>query len=276
LHITKPGLTVPHLTASNLTAPNLTKPNFTNLRLTLLLISLSAIPVFNGYADTINISSDIWCPYICDENQGYVVELTDRAFDLMGHNVQFNLMPFNRALLEAQKGNIDAVLAVTPKNLVDYQLHSGDVKIGLSYNDFYTLTTNKWRFTELEDLRLHSVAIISGYDYDTIQPHIDANPSDFYLATGETPLAMNIKRLIRGRFQVLLGNRNAITYTSKQLKMEDKIRYAGSYGTPLPLYIGFNVSMSHYADIFAEGMAKLKANGEYDKILIKYHIYPFD
>ncbi|ABE53703.1 putative cation efflux protein [Shewanella denitrificans OS217] len=250
--------------------------HLTKLHITSLVLSLSAIPVFNGHADTINISSDIWCPYICDENPGYVVELTNRAFELMGHEVQFNLMPFNRALLEAQKGNVDAVLAVTPKNLVDHQLHSGEMKIGLSYNDFYTLTTNKWRFTELEDLNQHSVAIISGYDYDAIQDHIDTNPDAFYLATGENPLAMNIKRLIRGRFQILLGNRNVISYTSKQLKMGEKIRYAGSFGTPLPLYIGFSVSKRHYADIFTEGMAKLKANGEYDKILIKYQIYPFD
>jgi polar amino acid transport system substrate-binding protein len=255
---------------------NLIKSRLTKPRLTLLVMSLSLSPVFNGFTDTINISSDIWCPYICDESPGYVVELTDRAFELMGHEVQFNLMPFNRALLEAQKGNVDAVLAVTPKNLIDYQLHSNEVKIGLSYNDFYTLTSSQWRFTELEDLEQYSVAIISGYDYDTIQDHIDTNPNAFYLATGENPLAMNIKRLIRGRFQILLGNRNAITYTSKQLKMEGKIRYAGSFGTPLPLYVGFSESKRQYADIFAEGMAQLKVNGEYDKILVKYHIYPFD
>jgi polar amino acid transport system substrate-binding protein len=244
--------------------------------LSLLATLVNCFTAHLSKADTINISSDIWCPYICDESPGYVVEMTTRAFALMGHEVKFKLLPFNRALLEVNKGTIDAVLAVTSKNLIDHQLHSGGIVIGQSYNDFYTLTSNNWTFTDLSSLQRNTVAIIGGYDYDAFQPYIDAHPELFYTATGESPLAMNLKRLVRKRFRIILDNRNVVNYNAKQLHLTSQIRYAGSYGDNLSLFVGFSTAHRQYASIFAAGIDKLKARGEFQNILAKYQIHPFE
>jgi polar amino acid transport system substrate-binding protein len=227
-------------------------------------------------ADTLRIASDIWCPYICDDRPGYVVELTERALSLMGHKVEFVLLPYNRALMEANRDSIDAVLAVTKNNLEEYKLHSGDVEIGVGYNDFYTISGSAWEFKQLKDLDNQSIAVIAGYDYEGFQQYIQANPQQFYEATGESPLAMNIRRLIKKRFTLLLGNRNAVEYTTRQLQLEGKIRYGGSYSVKMPLYVGFSPANAVIAEQFANGIALMKDSGEFQMILDKYLIHAFN
>jgi polar amino acid transport system substrate-binding protein len=75
-----------------------------------LFILLSVVSI-QAHAAPVRIASDIWCPYICENQTGYLVELTRRAFEVQGQAVEFRTIPFKRALIELQRNNIDAVLA---------------------------------------------------------------------------------------------------------------------------------------------------------------------
>ncbi|MCL1046415.1 transporter substrate-binding domain-containing protein [Shewanella electrodiphila] len=226
--------------------------------------SLSAKPLL--------IASDIWCPYVCEARTGYVTELTQRAFAEMDQPVHFIAVPFNRALKEVQQANVDAILAVTPDHVAQYDLLTDDLIIGYASKDFYTTNSFAWQFNQIEDLDTVQVGIIRGYDYGERLNAKIANSNRFYIASGNQPLTMNLKRLIKGRFHVMIGNKIVIEQTAKKINLDDQIRYAGSFGEPIPLYVGFNQGNTKAAKMFADGLKKLKQTGEFQQILDKYNI----
>ncbi|KPZ73224.1 MULTISPECIES: substrate-binding periplasmic protein [Shewanella] len=244
---------------------------------TACLLCLSSLWSASLSAKPLLIASDIWCPYVCEGQTGYVTELTKRAFAEMDQPVHFIAVPFNRALKEVQHGNIDAILAVTPEHVSQFNLYTDEVVVGYASKDFYTTTGFAWQFNQLEDLDNVQVGIIRGYDYGERLNDKIANSNRFYIATGNQPLTMNLKRLIKGRFHVMLGNKVVIQNTAEKLALDDQIRFAGTFGEPLPLYVGFNQGATKAAKMFNQGLTKLKKTGEYQQILDKYNIeHPAD
>ncbi|WP_350431922.1 transporter substrate-binding domain-containing protein [Shewanella sp. H8] len=239
-----------------------------------LLVILS-IFCFQAHATPIRIASDIWCPYICENQTGYVVELTRRAFEIQGQSVEFQTIPYKRALVELQKNNIDAVLALMPHTITKNQLINPDVIVGYNSIDFYTLVGSNETFEHITDLnQSQQVAVVSGYHYGV---ELDAwfnVHTNTYFASGRDPLAMNIIRLVKGRHSVIVGNKNVIEYTASQLNLNQQLRYAGTIGKPTPLYVAFNQQNKDSSITFTNGIDMLKANGEYQQIINKYKILP--
>lgn len=223
-------------------------------------------------AKTIHIASDVWCPYICDDQPGYLVEIVQRAFETQGEQVIFVPMPYNRALKEAQAGNIDAVLAISKNVAVEHSLFTGETVVGEVSNDFFIVSSSSWVYEKLSDLSLHSIAVIKGYDYGEVLAHYLLNHQQVYWAVGEKPLSMNIIRMLRGRHQIIIGNRYVIQYTARQLKLLEKIKYAGSMSEKIDLYVGFSLNQQAKSRQFDLGVKALKATNEYQKILDKYQI----
>jgi polar amino acid transport system substrate-binding protein len=228
-----------------------------------------------AHAAPVRIASDIWCPYICENQTGYLVELTRRAFEVQGQAVEFRTIPFKRALIELQRNNIDAVLALTSSAIADNQLLSADVILGYNSNDFYTLVGSNESFEQITDLNnTQQAAVINGYDYGVeLDAWFNAH-ANTYFASGRDPLAMNIIRLVKSRHSVIVDNKNVIEYTASQLNLSEQLRYAGTIGNPVPLYVGFSPKNKAYAIAFAHGIEMLKANGEYQQIINKYRILP--
>jgi polar amino acid transport system substrate-binding protein len=242
------------------------------LKYLFVLLSIFSI---HAHATPIRIASDIWCPYICNNQTGYVVELTSRAFEIQGQPIEFQILPYKRALIELQRNNIDAVLALTSNAIAENQLINADVIVGYNSNDFYTLVDSNETFEQITDLNsTQQAAIVTGYDYGVeLDAWFAAHPNT-YFASGRDPLAMNIIRLVKGRHSVIIDNKNVIEYTASQLNLTKQLRYAGTVGKPVPLYVGFNPHNKAYAVTFANGIDMLKANGEYQQIMSKYKILP--
>jgi polar amino acid transport system substrate-binding protein len=241
------------------------------LRITITSI-ISILCCFTVSAKTIQIASDVWCPYICETQPGYLVEIAQRAFETQGEQVIFVPMPFNRALKEAKSGNIDAVLAISPSAATEYDLLTGETIVGQVSNDFFVVNHNPWTYKKLSDLSSQSISVIKGYDYGQILASYLTTHPQVSWSVGEDPLSMNIIRMIKGRHQITVGNRYVIEYTARQLKLADKIKYAGSMAETINLYVGFNINQQAKQQQFDLGVKVLKASGEYQKILDKYQI----
>ncbi|MGS0692113.1 substrate-binding periplasmic protein [Shewanella sp. 30m-9] len=229
---------------------------------------------FSSHADEIIVASDIWCPYICTDDSGYVVELTQQAFASVNINVKFELIPFQRALKLASQHKIDAVLAVTSEHVAAFELYNNHLVIGQYTNDFFTHSNDDWQFTDLPSLDDKHLASILGYDYgNALNQYLKQHPTHFR-TSGETPLKTNLHLVIKNRVDVILGNHYVIDYSAKKNGYSDLIRFAGSEGEATPLYVGFshNVQGLQYAEKFAEGVKNLKRSGAYQAILDKYHV----
>ncbi|MCL1051101.1 transporter substrate-binding domain-containing protein [Shewanella abyssi] len=239
----------------------------------LFLLSLS----FSAQAEQIVIASDIWCPYICADDSGYLVELTQQAFLTVGVSAKFETIPFQRALRLAQRDRIHAVLAVSAEHIERFKLQTSNIALGQYSNDFYVHSSNDWQYSAFTDLKGKALASILGYDYgDKINQYLKQSTSS-YRASGETPLKTNLNLLRKDRVDVLLGNRYVIAHTAKAFGYSEDIKFAGSEGISTPLYVGFSHKdlENNYQDKFAEGIENIKQSGQYQAILDKYHIEPW-
>ncbi len=237
--------------------------------LTLIILS------FSSQAEEIVIASDTWCPYICEHNSGYLVEITQQAFASVGIGVKFETIPFQRALKMAKSNKIHAVLAVTPEHLNRFNLLIyDDTPVGHFSNDFYASTNSNWHYTNIASLHQQTIASIRGYDYGpNFNKYLSTHPYHF-LASGETPLETNLNLLKRGRVDLLIGNRFVIEHTAKELGYHKDIAFVGSENIQTPLYVGFSHldSKAGYPEKFAQGIDNIKQSGVYNSILSKYQI----
>ncbi|WP_299804527.1 ABC transporter substrate-binding protein [uncultured Shewanella sp.] len=236
----------------------------------LILLAMS----FPSSAEQIVVASDIWCPYICTDNSGYVVELTQQAFASVDIEVKFETLPFQRALRLTSQHKIDAVLAVTAEHIASFSLSGDLVSIGQYTNDFYTAADSNWHFTDLASLDDMLIATILGYDYgQSLNQYLEKRQPQIR-TSGETPLKSNLYLTAKHRVDLLIGNRYVIAHTARQFGYTRDIRYAGSENNITPLYVGFgnNDKGRSYAAKFAQGIENLKQSGEYQAILDKYQI----
>jgi polar amino acid transport system substrate-binding protein len=239
--------------------------------LTLLCLSFSA------QAEQIVIASDIWCPYICTDNSGYLVELTQQAFLTVGVSAKFETIPFQRALRLAQSDRIHAVLAVSAEHISRFKLQTTNIVLGRYANDFYVHSPSDWQYSTFTDLNGKAIASILGYDYgDKINQHLTLSPNSFR-ASGESPLKTNLNLLKKDRVDVLLGNRYVIEHTAQEFGGLEEIKFAGSEGIFTPLYVGFSHKdlEKNYLNRFAEGVKNIRQSGQFQAILEKYHIEPW-
>ncbi|MCZ4336651.1 substrate-binding periplasmic protein [Shewanella colwelliana] len=223
------------------------------------------------------LASDVWCPYVCDtqaSQRGYVLELTERALELAGQESRFEIQPFLRTLENGRQSKVDIVLAVTAEHLNEYQLTSSSSIIGRYSNDFYVSKSDQWQYQAPNSLLAKNVAAIQGYTYGQVLDNFLFTLPSLYLASGQSPLEMNLQRLIKGRVSIILGNRHVIEYVAAEQGLIPQIRYAGSEGESMPLFIGFsqNAVQEGLLERFETGLKLLKQSGEYQQILARYRV----
>lgn len=223
------------------------------------------------------LASDIWCPYVCDaqaSQRGYVLDLTQRALEIAGQKSQFEIQPFLRTLENGRQSKVDIVLAVTTEHLKEYELISSHSIIGRYSNDFYVNKSDQWQYQAPDSLLTKNVAAIQGYTYGQVLDDFLPTLPSLYLASGKSQLEMNLQRLIKGRVSIILGNRHVIEYVAAEQGLIPLIRYAGSEGEAMPLFIGFsqNAVQEGLLERFETGLKLLKQSGEYQQILARYHL----
>ncbi len=235
-----------------------------------LAISLSSITA----ADTITLVADKWCPYNCTpgaEQPGFLVEIARRAFEQAGHKLEYRLMPWKRALVEAKKGNVNGVIGFTKRNVKGFV--TTREKLVTAREVFFTKAGNPWKYHSVKSLEeIKRIGFPNGYHYN---PEIDAyvkKGKNVYLVPGEHPLRSLVKMLLYNRIQAFPENANVVEYYLKQNGMTGKLVIAGEYSKS-PIFIGFGLkSRTHKRDvaIISSGIQALQNSGQFDKIMGRY------
>lgn len=251
----------------------LKKAIYTSLLLLIILHS-------NSRAQTLNIASDIWCPYICDNKAtpGILVEALNEIAKVKEITVKFEIIPLSRSLIMASRSEIDIILAVTKSHLTDYKLQSSKQYYGGWQNDFYISNKVDWAPSELNDLETFlnsgkTLGIIKGYEYG---PHINSlklkYASRIHQATGDSPLTKNIEMVQRGRISALLDSRYNIEYEMNKNNIVDLI-YVRSEGSFVPLFLGFSpTTPPEVIKTIDDGLALIRHKGILKEILEKYGV----
>ncbi len=79
----------------------------------LLFVVTTLLLSFLSHAATITAAQDPWAPFVQQNNAnpGISVEIVIEAFKTQGHDVDFKIMPWTRALNEVKDGRVDVLVA---------------------------------------------------------------------------------------------------------------------------------------------------------------------
>lgn len=244
-----------------------------------LVVCAFLSPIFACAEGMVRLASDDWCPFVCAKDgkiiDGYLVDASTRALNLMGFHVAPIFMPLNRAIRETIDGEVDGVFAPP----VDDRLRLS-APIAYSRACFYTRVGEMWTYQGLDSLKGRTIGVIDDYGYDN-------GPMDAYVASnrknrhalefsfGDSAGATNIKKLLRGRYRVLLEHEAVVARLAKTLGVDGQIRKAACLESSLPLTIGFSARdsrSSSWIRALAEGLKKMDSSGELRVLRARYDI----
>ena len=239
------------------------------------LLVLSFLTAGLATAATITVRTDPWPPYTDEpgDKPGYMTEVVEAIFTAMGHTVDYQIMPWSRALDAVQKGTYDAVLGTDPSESPDFVFP--EQALGVNQNGFYVKKGNSWKYTGGESFKGIRVGVIDGYGYF---PELDSYLESYkgkklFVATGDDALPKLLKMLKAGRVDAVIDNMNVMAVTLEENNLADDIVLAGSVDDVGPLYMAFTPakdSSKDYSKMFDDGLAELRSSGKLQEILSRY------
>lgn len=249
--------------------------------LIIFLIMTQAHGVEKG-RKTLVLVGDHWCPYNCaagDPHEGFLVELARRAFYIYGIDVIYKSMPWTESLNQVAAGTVDGIIGI---NSPTSQLYiTTQLPLEYSASAAYSKADTKWIYDGPNSLKGKKLGIVVDYETDeSINQYIGSNyaryPNLFNIEDGENAVNKSIKNLVDGRIDVYIEDEKVMEYYTRNMGVTMHIKNAGKISKEkLPIYIGFSAKISNikkYVDYLEEGVASLKATGEYDELRRKYNM----
>ncbi len=249
-----------------------------------IILFISVLIPSTAVSDTILLKSDLWCPYNCapgSDRPGYAIEIARTIFEKAGHQLTYEIAPWSRALKLAQKGQIAAVVGVSREEAPE--LVFPEQEFGISVISFFVRKGYAWHFTGVKSLETENVGIMADDAYGTA---LDAyfkknrNTDRVQEIRAAEPLLLNIRKLLRGRIDVILEDKAVFIETARSMGVLEKTEYAGI--DPIrseedleesKLYMAFspkNPKSKEYAKILSNGIEEMRLRGELDAILAEY------
>ncbi|MFC3152046.1 substrate-binding periplasmic protein [Litoribrevibacter euphylliae] len=163
-----------------------------------------------------------WCPQICPQTPdkpGYMVEMANDVFKHSDFDLEFEYVPWSRAIYRVKVGETDALLSPSKDEAPELRYHSEP----LSYQThcFWTLRNSGWHFDGVENLVRQPFVIYRDHSYAS------------FFASGAVPITSDHyfeliydERYIPRAIQLLEAKRaNAFIFTANSV-----IFYQKRYG----------------------------------------------
>lgn len=225
----------------------------------------------------ITSASDPWAPFADPDHpeQGVVIHLVKAAFESQGYTLQHEFMPWSRAWVHMLSGDIDVVPQTwytqerAEKVLFsDAILHSQLKFIMLKGKDF--------EYTGIDSLRGKTIGTVIDYGYTDafIQAtHFERHENCSFLA--------NLKMLKNHRIDLVVEDSLVASYSLWQEAPEliAELEFLQEPLSTNPLYLVSSFENPRHQEMitaFNKGLAEIKANGTYDKILSELRPYGKD
>ncbi|KPA17194.1 ABC transporter, periplasmic domain protein [Candidatus Magnetomorum sp. HK-1] len=247
-------------------------------RLSIALIFMSLFFVSSVVADTITIRADVWCPYNCEpgaEAPGYMIEIAQQIFGTLNHTVDYQSMPWARALKQTRSGKYVAVVGAYVEDAPDFTFADF---MGTSTMIFYGRKGDKWKFDGIKSLKTIKLGVVRDYAYTTeLDKYIADNSkgNKVQLASGEEAIEINIKKLKKKRIDIFIANDKVLAYHIKRTgRLIDDFQNCGLLSTD-KVHMAFspkNPKSTFYAETVNQGMKNLRKSGDLKKILEKYNV----
>ncbi len=247
--------------------------------LLLALVSFSALFSSVAHSQELTVQADRWCPYNCEPGAaapGYVVELMQAIFGPKGIRIRYEIVPWDRALVQTREGKADVAIAATQHEVNAFNLLIGHESVGYSSDCLFVGASNPLKFTNVDDLNsLKRVGISSGYSYSE---DIDAwlkrpeNKGKIIVQKGEDPAEINARNLALGRLDGVIEDDHVMLHMITKLGIEHQVGLAGCQ-KQTKIFVAFSPKLKNAPQVvreFDEGMESLRRSQQLARILGKY------
>jgi len=235
----------------------------------------------SGFADTITLRADTWCPYTCSpesDRPGFMIEIAKAVFEPAGHKIDYSLMNWARAVSETKKGKFNAVVGANTADVPGFILPKSPQ--GMSVNYFWTPKDSTFTYNGIESVKGKKVGVINGYSYggDELDKPIANHHPSFVVLPGDDALVKLIKMTDAKRIDAFVENPYVLEYllSTEQTQFQNKFKAVSKNIVSEPeLYIAFSPEKAEskkYAQMLTEGMKQLRKSGKLKSILQKYKI----
>ena len=238
---------------------------------------------FNVFADTFHLVTLESPPAEYIENnqpKGINVDIVNEVLRRMGHDCVIEFVPWQRAISMVKNGSADGIIdAAFKKERAEY-LHYPSEEIYIE--EWYCFKRKSFDLTFDEGISNAgeiSLGISRGFVYGgLIQDLIVENK--FKSIQSVPGNELNIKKLVRNRFDAFVGVKATILYISKKLGYIDEIEVIKKTGTDTDYllsssktYLGFSKQTikKEIADKFSKVLTEMKEDGTFAKITKKYY-----
>jgi polar amino acid transport system substrate-binding protein len=228
----------------------------------------------------VTVRSDIFCPFVCaaeSDKPGYVIELTRAAFAPYGYRVDYQVIPYARAIEATRHGEFDAVAAVAAEDTPGFVFSRA---VGISPTVLATLKGSGfvWRGADsLKPFRLGAVIGIESWGTE-LNEYIAANrdnPDRIDFSGGDEPYAMNVRKLVAGRVDVIVDSGPVLAHTLARLGIAKAVEIHSVPNEVQPLMMGFSPAKERslmLVQLFNDGLDQVRSSGELARILARYGV----
>jgi len=210
---------------------------------------------------------------LSDNDEGIIIDIIEATMMPLGYEIEHLYLPYARRTKYYKAGGIDVVSDVNLNTIRGHSLKGYFSDTAYSYENFaFSLHTKKFNFTQINDLKNHSVlswqdaAIHLGDSYAEM---VNNNPQ--YRETFDQ--SVQVKMLFLDKVEVVQMDANIFDYYRAKIANSSTIdttlkidRFALLGASPN----GFLFKSEAMRDKFNTQLKRLKATGEYQKIFERY------
>ena len=168
--------------------------------------------------ETLNLAAADWCPYSCasPSQPGFIAEALQEILRLNGIELTVTVLPWSRAIKEAELGYYDGLLTAVESEAPDFLLtntSTGSYEICVYGNPERPFT-----YKQREDLEGKTLGVIQDYSYgDPIDSLVNAprENEQVYSVSSSKPLNSLVEMVLRGRIDAFAEDRNVLSYFQK-------------------------------------------------------------
>lgn len=231
------------------------------------------------YSEVVRFATGEWAPFTSEkmENYGYVTELVTAICKEAGITPVYEFYPWARAEHVVEEGECFAAFpyVITEDRKLRYNF-SNNLFFGETVFMYYSGNSNitnkilaSKTLDEIKELKFGQV--LGGFSKEDLKS-LKIN----FIETKET--SQLIQMLMTGRVDIVIGSKTVLYYSITNM-FKDEVKSFKTlkipYGENLSNHLIVSKKYKNSDDIlkrFNEGLKRIKANGIYDKIVIKNHI----
>lgn len=208
---------------------------------------------------------------------GYAPELAVLAFARAGRGVELVPRPLRRAMVELERGSIDAIAALNLRSLPGVRF--GRVPVAALRIGCFTRRDTDWVYAGPASLEGKHLGSIAGYYYAdadaAFQRHLDTGDGVRQVAGPGAQRAL-IGMLLAGRIDVFCNDVAHVSYTLGEYFPGRRLRRAGELAGTIYAYFAVNAARADAAALLATYDRQLRtlfADGTVRRVLESYGFF---